>query len=363
MQIRYTKSEITNRVHWVNFFRVIFGSIFFAGLVLMNAFHVSLPAPTVVLTLIGLFILFYAMLTYYYLKTQKPSLNEIVFLSVFLGIVDILFITAFVYFSGGYDSPYFAFYLLVLATVPVVTPYFIQSVFLWAAVATALYELIITATMSNQIPYYMRGVGISYMTEHQERISVISAFAIPTIIVLFSLGVYALGRVLESERQKLWQEMAEAKGLDKKIVALSSAYWTFTHVFKPEIMLNQALDKILEALGLSLGMVMLLDRQNNLACRVCRNVPREVIDSFHGKSLKQAAETPPNLKGIVIGGEVIRNIVVRSLVFHNRSIGLLVLFEKEGEERIDARLKEPLDAVADEMASAIYYGKLLRRLK
>ncbi len=363
MHPRYAKTEIFNRIRWVNNFRIVFGSIFFIGLILMNVSRVILPEPTFVLVLVGLFILFYAILTYYYLETQKPTLNELILLSVFLGVVDLIFITAFVYFSGGFESPYFVFYLLVLTAVLVSAPYFPKAVFLGAAATAVFYDSILFLTAYGMIPYYSRRGEVFSLLDIQVRQSMVNSILVPAVIFFFSLGVFMVEKFLEKERQDLKAKIESDRSFETKVTALSSVYWTLTHVLRPEPMLSQALSKTLEALGLSSGMICLVDPRKGLTCRTKQGVSQEIVYNFEGKKIVEVAESLPNLKGIIVGNEVIHNISIRKLFFRNKALGLLVLFGKEGEEWLDPKLNVCLDALADEIAAAIYYGKIFKTLK
>jgi hypothetical protein len=128
-------------------------------------------------------------------------------------------------------------------------------------------------------------------------------------------------------------------------------------------MLAQALEKLLEALGLSAGMIMLADPKKGLSCVAKQGVPAELPAAFAGRRLEGLTTEPVNLKGIVIGGEVIRHTAVMTLAFHHRRLGALVLFVKEGEETLDQKVVPVLEALADELAAAIFYSRLMGRLR
>jgi hypothetical protein len=316
-----------------------------------------------VLMLIGIAILFYATLTFYYLATQKPALSEIIFLSVFLGVVDIVFITAFVYFSGGIESPYFVLYLLVLSTVLVSSPYYPQAVFLWTAFAALFYDAMVLLTMFDLIPFYSRSAEVTALGPQYVRISQMSLLLIPLLLFFFSFWTYTVMKLLQRERGELETEVESEKKYEKMLAAFTAVLWVLTHVFRLDTMLGKALDKLLGALGLSSGLVLLVDKQNKLVCLAEQGVPPVVVDIFHGKNARQAEVTPANLKGILFGEDVIRNLAVKKIVFRQKQLGILVLFGKEGEEWWVPKFEAQLASVTDEMGVAINYGKMFRQLK
>lgn len=360
---RYSKNEIHERVFWVNNFRLFFGLAFFVGLILMNALSVSLSVDVLLLIMVGIAILVYSLLSFAYLSTQRPALNELVFFSVFLAMIDMVVITIFVYFSGGYESPYFVFYLLALTTVVMGIPYLIFSVFLLAATASIFYDLMIFFTsFEGVLPFYSRLHGRTFLTGQDVYLSCLSAFIIPAVIFFFAAGFYAIAKFMENIRQESDNRIDAEKNVERTISSFSQVYFILTHVFKLDEMLNQALGKLLEILNLNSGLVLVLDAEKKLVSVASHNVPRGVIDNFEGKPFKEMGDLPPNLKGIVLGGELIHNWSLWKLIFHDKPQGLLVFFGKEGETWIDPRYKDSLDAIADEMASAIYYGGLFKKL-
>jgi hypothetical protein len=363
MEVKYSKAEILNRVAWANHFRIIFGSIFFVGLIIMNTLGIFLREPTVVLVLIGISILFYSLLSYYYLTTQKPSLGEVIFLSFFLGLVDVVAITVFIYFSGGADSPYFAFFLLILASKLVSTPYFQQVVFVWAAIAAACYDGLLLLLLTGLLPVYGRNAMMIGLTPAMERSIVTNMFLIPALLFIFALGVYLIGRVSRQERLELQEELDGEKELEKKIASFSQVYWTLTHVFNLDNMLSEVLDKVLEILGHGSGLIMVTDQKGGLVPKASKNVPPQLLEAFRQQNLKQLDISPANLKGIMIDDEVISNLLLKKLLFQKRPLGLLVIFCREGERCPNAKLQAALEPVVDELSAALYYGKLLRRVK
>jgi hypothetical protein len=363
MHARYSKNEIHDRVFWVNNFRLFFGLAFFVMLILMNALSVNLSVDVLLLIMIGIAILVYSLLSFAYLATQKPVLNELIFFSVFLAMIDMVVVTIFVYFSGGYESPYFVFYLLALTTVVMGIPYLTFSVFLLAGAASLFYDLMIFFTNYNGVlPFFSRLHGRTVLGRQDINLSLLSAFIIPVIIFFFAAGFYAIAKFMENIRQESDSRIDAEKGVEKTISSFSQVYFILTHVFKLDEMLNQALLKMLEILNLNSGMILILDAEKKLISAASHNVPKGVIDNFEHKPFKEMSDLPPNLKGIVLGGELIHNWSLWKLIFHNKPQGLLVFFGKEGEEWIDPRYKDSLDAIADEIASAVYYGSLFKRL-
>ncbi len=363
MHARYSKNEIHERIFWVNNFRLFFGLAFFALLIIFNALHISLSVDVLLLLMIGIAILVYSLLSFAYLSTQKPALNEMIFFSVFLAMLDLAIITIFVYFSGGYQSPFFVFYLLALTTVVMGIPYLTFSVFLLAGTASIFYDLMIFFTNYERIlPFYSRLVGRTPLSEKDVLFSSISAVVIPLIIFFFAAGFYVITRFMENVRVDNDNRLDAEKNAEKSISSFSQVYFILTHVFKQSEMLAQALGKLLSIVNLNAGMVLTIDSDKKLALAASANVPKGVIENFVGKTFKEMEDLPPNLKGIVLGGELIHNWSLWKLVFHNKPQGLLVFFGKEGENWIDPRYKESLDAVADEMASAVYYSNLFKKL-
>jgi len=363
MHARYSKNEIHERIFWVNNFRLFFGLAFFVLLIMLNALSVNLSVDVLLLIMIGIAILVYSLLSFAYLATQRPALNELIFFSVFLSMLDLAIITIFVYFSGGYQSPFFVFYLLALTAVTMGIPYLTASVFLLAGAASVFYDLMIFFTNYDRVlPFYSRLLGRTQITSQDLLYSWLSAVIIPVIIFFFAAGFYAIARFMENVRLENDNRVDAEKEAEKALSSFSQVYFILTHVFKQSEMLAQALAKLREILGLNSGLILVVDGDKKLALAAAANVPKGVIDNFVGKSFREMEDLPPNLKGIVMGGELIHNWSLWKLVFHNKPQGLLVFFGKEGENWIDPRYKESLDAVADEMASAVYYSNLFRRL-
>jgi len=361
MQVRFSKAEIIDRIIWVNLFRIAFGCFFFFGLVVLNLFDIYLASPTFVLVLIGIFILMYAGLTHYYLVTQKTVLAELVFLTVFLTAVDLFCITGFIYFSGGIESPYVPLYILILASVPVSMPQLPYAVFFWAFGAALLYDAVIILTYFDLIPFYSRQAIVVALGQANLRLSVFSCFLAPAIDFFFAFAAFSASSYIHDQRAKLEVEMARETELGKKAQGFAEVHWILTHVLKPEAMLNQALKKLLEVLHLSSGLILTLEPREGLACRARQGVPPELMSVFIGKSLKEAAVHPANLKEIVVAGEAIQNIFNRKLIFHKKELGLLVIFGKEGEEWLEPRMAAPLDAIVDEVGAAVFYSKFFCR--
>ncbi|MCU0640494.1 MAG: hypothetical protein MUC35_00200 [Candidatus Margulisbacteria bacterium] len=360
-EVKYSKAEIISRVTWANHFRIIFGSIFFVGLLVMNIMGVFLSEPTVVLIMIGLAILFYALLGFYYLQTQRPSLGETVFLSVFLGMIDMVAITTFVYFSGGAESPYFVFYLLVLATGIVSSPYFPQAVFLWAGLAAVLYDAMVLLIMNGALPYYTRNAEIGQLTELFFRQANTTLFMTPAITILFALGVFLVSLVNRRERGLMQGELEEEKALEKKMAGFNQVYWALTHILSLDKMLGEVLEKILQLLDLNSGLIMTCDQYGDKSRQIAHKVPPELTAMFNCQNLKKMEISPANLKGVMINDVLIASVLFKRLVFHDRLVGMMVLFVREGEHTPGAKLNAALDAAADELAAALYYERLLKR--
>ena len=364
MEVKYSKTEILNRVTWANHFRIIFGSIFFVGLIVMNTLGIFLREPTIVLVLIGLSILFYSLLSYYYLTTQKPSLGETIFLSVFLGAVDMLAITVFVYFSGGPESPYFVFYLLILASALFSAPYFQQAVFIWAAIAALLYDVLLLLTIFKALPIYTRFAEIVDLNAPLARVALTNMFLIPALLFFFALGVYLVGRLIRQERLGLQQEIEAERTLEKKIAGFNQVHWLLTHVLNLDKLLVEVLARVLDILDLDSGLIMVTDQKGALVPKASKNIPPELLEVLRQQNLKQLDLTPANLKGIMIGNEMISHLTVRKLTFRDRrQLGLLLLLGREGEHWPGAKLNAALDSVIDELSAALYYNWLFKRIK
>ena len=359
---RYSKNEIHDRVYWINNFRLFFGLAFFVGLIVMNALKVELSLDVLILMFVGIAILVYSLLCFAYLATQKPALNELIFFAVFMAMIDMFVITVFVYFSGGYESPYFVFYLLGLTTVVMGIPYLTASVFVLAGVSSVFYDLMIFFTNVKGLPFFSRLHGRAVLLPQDAYLGTFNMLIIPVVIFFFAAGFYAIAKFMESTRLESDCKIDAEKNVEKTLSAFGQVYFILTHVFKPDEMLNQALKKLLEILKLKSGMILTLDSQKKLVCAANHNVAKGVIENFVHKPFKEMSELPANLKEIVLGGELIHNWSSWQLVFHGKPQGLLVFFGAEGEEWIDPRYKEALEAVAEEMSSAIYYGNLFKKL-
>jgi hypothetical protein len=359
---RYSKNEIHDRVVWINNFRLFFGLAFFAGLIVLNALKVAMTLDVLILFMVGIAILVYSLLCFAYLATQRPSLNELLFFTVFMAMVDMFAITVFVYFSGGHESPYFVFYLLGLTTVVMGIPYLTTSVFALAGLAAMFYDLMIILTNFHLLPFFSRLHGRVALNPQDAYLGLLNALIVPIVIFFFAAGFFAISKFMETVRLESDNKIDAEKNVEKTLSSFAQVYFILTHVYKPDEMLNQALKKLLEILKLKSGMILTLDSQKKLVCAANHNVQKGVIENFEHKPFKEMSELPANLKGIVLGGEFIHNWSSWKLVFHGKPQGLLVFFGAEGEEWIDSRYKESLDAIAEEMSAAIYYGGLFKKL-
>jgi hypothetical protein len=193
-------------------------------------------------------------------------------------------------------------------------------------------------------------------------LGLINALIVPLVIFFFAAGFYAIAKFMETVRLESDNKIDAEKNVEKTLSSFAQVYFILTRVFKLDEMLDQALKKLLEILKLKSGMVLVLDSQKRLLCAAGHGVPKGVIDNFEHKPFKEMSELPANLKEIVLGGELIHNWSSWKLVFHGKPQGLLVFFGAEGEEWIDARYKDALEAVAEEMSAAIYYGSLFKKL-
>lgn len=363
MYPRYTKAEIIDRYYWTNFFRIILGAAFFFILVLFNFFAIELSENILFLMVIGLFVLFYGLLTYYYLEKQKVALNEIIFLSTFLSIVDLIVVSVFVYLSGGHESLAFVGYFLFIAVVPFWAPYIPFSPLFWAVFASFLYDVMLLLTSGGVIPFYTLQKGASAVTPLIAKSIAINAVVVPTMLVGFALGEMMLLKYLRGRRAELEEELDHEKIVERRYASFSSVFWILTHVIRTSQMLTKALEKILEILSLKSGMILILDPKKGAVCSAITGIPDEVVKAVCGKQVKEINDIFSNLQGIFFGKEFIQKELIKKLVFHRRTVGFLILFSRGEGVHVSSELREMLDAVADEMASAIYYGKLLRRIR
>lgn len=363
MYPRYSKAEIIDRYYWTNNFRIILGIAFFAIFILFNFFRVDLPENIYVLMLIGLFILFYGLLTYYYLKAQNVSLNEIIFLSTFLVIMDLLCLTVFVYFSGGHQSLAFIGYFLVVAVVPFWAPYIIFSPLFWALFSAFLYDGLLLLVATKAIPFIALHQGVTSLGPADIKGISVNAITIPTVLILFAIGEIMILKYMRSERAGLEERLDHEKEVEKRYASFSSVFWILTHALGTRQMLKEALDKLLEILSLRSGMILLLDPKKGAVSNATRGIPEEMVQAIRGKQVKEIDDIFANLQGIFVGKEFIQKELIKKLVFHGKTMGFLILFSKEDSLRVSSDLRDMLDAVADEMAAAVYYGKLFRRIR
>jgi len=362
MQPHYSKSEIVNRYFWTNNFRLTLGLCFFIVLVILNILRVQLPVNIFVMMMVGLFVLFYSIITFYYLLTQKASLTELIFLTTFLSVADLFMITIFVYFSGGYASLYYVGYFLFVALVPFWAPYFKNAPDIWALIASGFYIALLGATTFNFLPYVNPSGDVLSMTPALIKSSLLNMFIIPAILMAFAHGQYFVLRYLREERAGLEKDVTQQKDVEKQYSAFSSVFWILTHVYRREQMLEEALAKILKILNLRSGMILLLDPRRGINCAVRQGVPESLCQAFTGKKLTEVDALFANLKGIFLGKEFIQEEFIRKLVWRRRTVGFLILFSREATRQITPGLSNMLDAVADEMAAAIFFTKFFKAL-
>ncbi|MBN2057851.1 MAG: hypothetical protein JW782_03540 [Candidatus Saganbacteria bacterium] len=360
---RYTKTEIIDRVYWMNNFRLLLGGSFFVILVIQNIFCVRLSENVFVLMLLGLGILFYSLLTYYYLRTQKISLNEIIFLSTFLGIVDLIVMTLFNYFSGGPQSPYVIAYVLFIALVPFWSPYSAYGPLIWALLTIGLYESMLILVSLGVLPLVQIDGGLIIDQQYLPKLCHVNGIVLPIVLFCISLCEVFIIQYLGKERLNLESALNRERDVERKYSAFTSIFWTLTHVFNLDVMLKDALEKMLAVLGLHSGLIVLMDKKKVVRVGANMGVPEEFLSALRSKKIKEISDVLDNVQGIFLGKEFIQKELVRKLVFRRKTVGFFILFSHGEGLNITHDLEKMLEAVADEMAAAVYYGRLVRKVR
>jgi hypothetical protein len=201
--VHFSRGELTDRLLLVNNFRLVLGAVFFVYTFILLFLRVYFSPGTEAILFLGLYLFAYSFLTQYYLKSQKhPALVEVIFLSGFIMFLDLILVTAFVYFTGAGESPFFLFYAVNLVNAVFTIPYFLPSVFICWGIITFLYEGILLMVASGQLPAFPRFMVGQIGTEVSWRITLTNAVGVPLILLGLAIVAYLLAKYLLVERHR-----------------------------------------------------------------------------------------------------------------------------------------------------------------
>ena len=176
----------------INDFRLALGLFFLINFNILLFFRIYTNSGYELALLLGIYLFFYAFFTKYYLASQlEPAFGEIIFLSVFITILDLGIITAFIFFTGAAESPYALLYLLSLISIPLTFPYYLKSLFIWAFAASAAYLFMLFFTYSRLI-LVLNGYSpnIERSPDVIRHLQIVNGIGVPAIIFILAAAAY-----------------------------------------------------------------------------------------------------------------------------------------------------------------------------
>jgi hypothetical protein len=367
--LHFTKAELVDRLILVNSFRLVLGSVFFVFLIILFFLRLYFSPGTEATLFLGLYLFSYSFLTQYYIKTSKRlALVEVLFLSGFVLLLDIILITGFVYFSGAGESPFFIFYGISLINAVFTIPYFLPSVFICWGIITFLYEGILFMVASGQLPTFPRFLVGQIGTEVSWRITLTNAVGVPLILLGLAIVAYLLAKYLLVERRRFERILVEDDTTQEEIAAVSNISWILTRINDVDYMLEQVLEESFKILKLHSGAIFIVNPKNkHYHKKVSIGVPSALNDYL--TKLKPGhlpSEDDRNLAHLM-KQEKMESLICRPLLApRGVKLGMIIFFVKEGEGP-GKRGLFVLDSIVNELGIALAYalfcGKLLPRIK
>ncbi len=349
---------------WTNNFRLLLGMVFFINFTIMLFFKIYVNSGYEIALMLGLYFFVYAILSRYYLTMQMVfNLGELIFLSGFLAILDLLFVTGFVYFTGAAESPYFVLYLLNLAAVMIEFPYFPQSVFIWSLCATALYDSILFMTLMVHPLFtgFMPGSERAWPVVY--RLTLINGVGVPAMFFFFSGVAYYITGYVSRFRKNFEKMIVNELSAQEEIAALSNISWILTKVNDVNYMLQRILEETFKVLRISSGAVLLIEpNKHHYTGKVSICVPSPLMDYFftHDPSAR-ITDKDPGLKKILEQEKIQEHVIKPIMKPGGKQIGKIIFFARNNEG-FSQRGLFLLDSIINELSISLSYAMFCERL-
>jgi len=360
----FTKQDLLSRLIWTNNFRLALGAIFFINFTLLVVLKIFVSPGYEGALFLGVYLFIYAFFTRYYLITQKQiGFFEVIFLSGFLVFVDLIFVTAFIYLTGAAESPWFVLYVLNLASVPIMFPYFLSSIFIWAFLASVFYDVILFMNLSGLRPFIPGFTpGSERAREVLLRLTFINGIAIPSMLFFFSSIAYFVSSYFIKERKRFEKVLVEEVGTQEEIASLTNITWILTRVFELDYMLERVLEESFKILRIKSGIIFTLSPRNeHYIKRISLGVPPQIANHLAKLSAGSLpSEDDPSLFKLLAEDKI--KMMVPKIITAPRDIkiGLVVFFVREGEE-VSKRGLFVLDSIVAEMGIALGYALFVEK--
>lgn len=355
----FTRHELIDRLSLVNGFRLMLGALFFAFLTALGFLKFYFSPGMEAILFLGLFLFSYSLLTHYYLKTQATiAMVEVIFLSAFITLLDILMITVSIYFTGGGESPFFIFYLLSLLVTTFIFPYYLPGLFVWLAGVLLFYEGMIFMILTGTLPAFPRFLSGQSNPEVSWRITLINAISIPVILLAACLAAYFFSRHLLKERHHFKKILVEEETSQQEFAALSNISWIMTRIQDVDYMLEQVLEESFKLLKLHSGAIFMLNHK-----KISRGVPAALNNYLTKiKPCELPAEDDPKLRRL-LKEEKIERFICKSLVAPKGAhLGMIIFFVRQGESPSQRGLFN-FDAIVNELSIVLGYALFIDKIK
>ncbi|HTY13391.1 MAG TPA: hypothetical protein VMD02_04305, partial [Candidatus Omnitrophota bacterium] len=312
--------------------------------------------------MLGLYFFVYAILSRYYLSIQRTfNLGELLFLSVFLSILDLIFVTSFVYFTGAAESPYFVLYLLNLATIAIEFPFFPQALFIWSFCATAGYDVMIFMNLMARpiFPGFTPGSERAWPVVF--RLSLINGIGVPVMFFFFSGVAYYIIAIMRRLRKRLDRMTVNEVGSQEEIAALSNISWITTKINDLDNMLERVLEQTFKVLRVSSGAALLYSQRGKCSTKISKNAPASIMDYICSRDPEaKISEKDPAFKKLM-EQEKINEFFIKPIVTpRGKKIGKLVFFSRTNEE-FSKRGLFLLDSIVNELSVSLAYALMYER--
>ncbi|MBI5699552.1 hypothetical protein HZC35_04475 [Candidatus Saganbacteria bacterium] len=361
----FTRSELAERLLLVNNFRLALGFFFFAYFAALGFLRLTFSPGTEAVLFLGLFLFTYSLLTQYFLKTQKMiAMVEIVFLSVFITLLDIVLITLSIYFTGGGENPFFVFYLLSLLMTAFIFPYYRAGLFIWLAATLVFYEGQILMTLNGSLPIFPRFLSDQINPAISGRIIILNALGVPLVLLGACLAVYFISGYLLKERHLFKKILVEEETAQQEFAAISNISWILTRLQDLDYMLEKVLEETFKLLKLHSGSVLVVHPKNAHYHKRCSIGVPTAVNNFLSKLKpgRMPSEEDRNF-GSLLKDEGIESFVAKPLLAPGGTyLGMIVFFIHQGETPSKRGLFN-LDAIVNELGIVLAYALFIEKLK
>jgi hypothetical protein len=362
----FTKQDLLSRITWTNNVRLALGAIFFVNFSLLVLLKIYVSPGYEAALFLGVYLFIYAFLTRYYLITQKQiGFFEVIFLSGFLVFIDLIFVTAFIYLTGAAESPWFVLYILNLASIPVMFPYFLSSIFVWSFLASIFYDVILFMNLTGLRPFIPGFTpGSERAKEVLFRLTFINGIAIPSMLFFFATVAFYVSSYFIKERKRFEKVLVEEMGTQEEIASLTNITWILTRIFDLDYMLERVLEESFKILRIHSGIIFTIAPKNeHYVKRISLGVPPQIAN--HLLKIEPGSlpsEDDPYLFKLLAEEKI--KMMIPKLIAAPRDIkiGMIVFFVREGEE-VSKRGLFVLDSIVAEMGIALAYAIYIDKCK